>query len=48
MPYNLYNATGEDEGIVQISSSRMRGDGTPWIHIRLTLSNDMIDTPFCP
>lgn len=48
MLYNLYNAMGEDEWIMQSSSPRMRGDGTPWVHIHLTLSDDMIGTPFWP
>ena len=48
MLYSLYNAMGEDEWIMQSSSPRMRGDGTPWIHIHLTLPDDMIGTPLWP
>lgn len=47
MLYSLYNAMmGEDEWIMQSGSPRMRGDGTPWVYIRLTLSKDKIGTPF--
>ena len=46
--YSLYNAMGEDEWIMQSGSPRMRGDGTPWVHIHLTLPEDMIGAPFWP
>ena len=46
MLYSLYNAMGEDEWIMQSGSPRMRGDGTPWVHIHLTLPDDMISAPF--
>lgn len=48
MLYSLYNAMGEDEWIMQSGSPRMRGDGTPWVHIHLTLPEDKIGTPFWP
>lgn len=48
MLYSLYNAMGEDEWIMQSGSPRMRGDGTPWVHIHLTLPDEMIGTPFWP
>lgn len=48
MLYSLYNAMGEDEWIMQSGSPRMRGDGTPWVHIHLTLPDDMIGAPFWP
>ena len=48
MLYSLYNAMGEDEWIMQSGSPRMRGDGTPWVHIHLTLPDDMISAPFWP
>lgn len=49
MLYSLYNAMmGEDEWIMQSGSPRMRGDGTPWVHIHLTLPKDKIGTPFWP
>ena len=48
MLYSLYNAMGEDEWIMQSGGPRMRGDGTPWVHIHLTLPEDMIGTPFWP
>ena len=46
MLYSLYNAMGEDDWIMQSGSPRMRGDGTPWVHIHLTLPEDKIGTPF--
>ena len=48
MLYSLYNAMGEDEWIMQSGSPRMRGDGTPWVHIHLTLPDDMISAPSGP
>ena len=48
MLYSLYNAMGEDDWIMQSSSPRMRGDGTPWVHIHLTLPDDMVGAPFWP
>ena len=48
MLYSLYNAMGEDEWIMQSGRPRMRGDGTPWVHIHLTLPDDMISAPFWP
>jgi len=48
MLYSLYNAMGEDDWIMQNGTSRMRGDGTPWVHIQLTLPEDMIGAPFWP
>ena len=48
MLYSLYNAMGEDDWIMQNGTSRMRGDGTPWVHIHLTLPEDMIGAPFWP
>ena len=48
MLYSLYNAMGEDDWIMQSGSPRMRGDGTPWVHIHLTLPDDMIGVPFWP
>ena len=48
MLYSLYNAMGEDDWIMQNGSPRMRGDGTPWVHIHLTLPADKIGTPFWP
>ena len=45
---SLYNAMGEDDWIMQSGSPRMRGDGTPWVHIELTLPEDKIGTPFWP
>ena len=48
MLYSLYNAMGEDEWIMQSGSPRMRGDGTPWVHIHLTLPEDKIGAPFWP
>ena len=33
MMYTLYNAMGEDDWIMQDGKPRLRGDGTPWIHI---------------
>ena len=48
MLYSLYNAMGEDDWIMQSGTPRMRGDGTPWVHIHLTLPDDMISTPFWP
>ena len=48
MLYSLYNAMGEDDWIMQSGSPRMRGDGTPWVHIHLTLPEDMETAPFWP
>ena len=48
MLYSLYNAMGEDDWIMQNGSPRMRGDGTPWVHIYLTLPEDKIGAPFWP
>ena len=48
MLYSLYNAMGEDEWIMQSGTPRMREDGTPWVHIHLTLPDDMISAPFWP
>ena len=48
MLYSLYNAMGEDDWIMQSGTPRMRGDGTPWVHIHLTLPDDMISAPFWP
>ena len=48
MLYSLYNAMGEDDWIMQTGSPRMRGDGMPWVHIHLTLPDDMISAPFWP
>ena len=48
MLYSLYNAMGENEWIMQSGSPKMRGDGTPWVHIHLTLPDDMISAPFWP
>ena len=48
MLYSLYNAMGEDDWIMQSGSPRMRGDGTPWVHIHLTLPEDKVGTPFWP
>ena len=48
MLYSLYNAMGEDDWIMQSGSPRMRGDGTPWVHIHLTLPEDKIGAPFWP
>ena len=48
MLYSLYNAMGEDEWIMQNGTPRLRGDGTPWVHIHLTLPDDMISAPFWP
>ena len=48
MLYSLYNAMGEDEWIMQGGSPRMRGDGTPWVHIHLTLPEDIETAPFWP
>ena len=48
MLYSLYNAMGEDDWIMQSGSPRMRGDGAPWVHIHLTLPDDMVGTPFWP
>ena len=48
MLYSLYNAMGEDDWIMQNGSPRMRGDGTPWVHIHLTLPEDKIGAPFWP
>ena len=48
MLYSLYNAMGEDDWIMQSGSPRMRGDGTPWVHIYLTLPEDKIGAPFWP
>ena len=48
MLYSLYNAMGEDNWIMQSGTPRMRGDGTPWVHIHLTLPDDMISAPFWP
>ena len=33
---------------MQTGSPRMRGNGTPWVHIHLTLPDDMISAPFWP
>ena len=48
MLYSLYNAMGEDDWIMQGGSPRMRGDGTPWVHIHLTLPEDIETAPFWP
>ena len=48
MLYSLYNAMGEDDWIMQSGSPRTRGDGTPWVHIHLTLPEDMETAPFWP
>ena len=48
MLYSLYNAMGEDEWIMQNGTPRLRGNGTPWVHIHLTLPDDMISAPFWP
>ena len=48
MLYSLYNAMGEDEWIMQSGTPRLRGDGTPWVHIHLTLPDELIGAPFWP
>jgi len=48
MLYSLYNAMGEDDWIMQSGTPRLRGDGSPWVHIHLTLPDDMIGAPFWP
>ncbi len=48
MLYSLYNAMGEDDWIMQTENPRMRGDGTPWVHIHLILPDDMISASFWP
>ena len=48
MLYSLYNAMGEDDWIMQDGTARRRGNGTPWVHIHLTLPDDMISAPFWP
>lgn len=48
MLYSLYNAMGEDEWIMQGGTPRLRGDGSPWVHIHLTLPDNMIGAPFWP
>lgn len=48
MLYSLYNAMGEDDWIMQSGGPRIRGDGTPWVHIHLTLPEDMETAPFWP
>ena len=48
MLYSLYNAMGEDDWIMQGGSPMMRGDGTPWVHIHLTLPEDIETAPFWP
>ena len=48
MLYSLYNAMGEDDWIMQNGSPRMRGDGTPWVHIHLTLPEYKIVILFWP
>ena len=48
MLYSLYNAMGADDWIMQNGSPRMRGDGTPWVHIHLTLPEGMETAPFWP
>ena len=48
MLYSLYNAMGEDEWIMQDGTPRLRGNGTPWVHIHLTLPDDMDTAPFWP
>ena len=48
MLYSLYNAKGEDEWIMQDGTPRLRGNGTPWVHIHLTLPDDMDTAPFWP
>jgi len=29
-------------------NAKLRGDGSPWVHIHLTLPDEMIGTPFWP
>ncbi|MBD5161203.1 MAG: hypothetical protein HDT14_04140 [Oscillibacter sp.] len=48
MLYSLYNAMGEDEWIMQSGTPRLRADGSPWVHIHLTLPADMDSAPFWP
>ena len=46
--YTLYNAMGEDDWIMQSGTPRLRGDGTPWVHIQLTVPSDVESAPFWP
>lgn len=46
MFYSLYNAMGKDDWITQSGSPRVRGDETPWVHIHLSLPEDLVDAPF--
>ncbi len=46
--YTLYNAMGEDDWIMQSGTPRRRGDGTPWVHIQLTVPKDVESAPFWP
>lgn len=48
MLYSLYNAMGEDDWIMQSGTARVRGDGSPWVHICLTLPDELTGAPFWP
>lgn len=48
MLYSLYNAMGEDDWIMQSGSPRRRGDGTPWVHIYLSIPKGVESVPFWP
>ena len=48
MLYTLYNAMGEDEWIMQSGTPRLRGDGSPWVHIELTMPEGSTTQGFWP
>ena len=48
MMYTLYNAMGEDDWIMQGGKPRLRGDGTPWIHLHYGMPEDKSIPGFWP
>ena len=48
MLYTLYNAMGENEATWANGSAVLREDGTPWVHIELTMPEDLTAYPFWP
>ena len=48
MLYPLYNAMGENEATWANGSAVLREDGTPWVHIELTMPEELTAYPFWP
>lgn len=48
MLYTLYNAMGEDDATWSNGGAVIREDGTPWVHIELTMSDELTAYSFWP